>query len=116
MNESLPQHCWLLRAPRLNANDDRVTLTRWLAPDGATVVAGQPIAEIETEKATAELAAEISGILLHAASAGAEVAIGAPLGFIGATRAAAEEMRRARAQVREPGERPRLAATAKALA
>jgi pyruvate dehydrogenase E2 component (dihydrolipoamide acetyltransferase) len=116
MNESLPQHCWLLRAPRLNANDDRVTLTRWLAADGATVAAGAPIAEIETEKATAELAAEIGGTLLHAASAGAEVPAGSPLGFIGATLAAAEEMRRAHAKVREAGERPQPSATPKAQA
>jgi pyruvate/2-oxoglutarate dehydrogenase complex dihydrolipoamide acyltransferase (E2) component len=105
---------WLLRAPRLNANDDRVTLTRWLAADGAVVAAGQQVAEIETEKATAELAAEIGGTLLHAVTAGAEAPVGAPLGFIGATRAAAEEMRRAHAQVLAPSQDPRPPATAKA--
>ena len=36
----LPDDCWVLRAPRLNANDDSVTLTRWLAADRATVAAG----------------------------------------------------------------------------
>jgi pyruvate/2-oxoglutarate dehydrogenase complex dihydrolipoamide acyltransferase (E2) component len=45
----LADDCWLLRVPRLNANDDRVTLTRWLVADGATVAAGDPVAEIETE-------------------------------------------------------------------
>ena len=57
----MPDDRWVLRAPRLNANDDSVTLTRWLAADRATVAAGEPIAEIETEKATAELAAERGG-------------------------------------------------------
>ena len=35
------------RAPRLDANDDSVTLARWLASDRATVAAGEPIAEID---------------------------------------------------------------------
>ncbi len=108
--------CWLMRAPRLNANDDRVMITRWLAADGATVAAGEPIAEIETEKATAELVAETGGTLLHAAAAGAGVPIGAPLGFIGATPAAAEKMRRLHAQRHASGESRRPSATAKAQA
>ena len=53
----MPDDCWVLRAPRLNANDDSVTLTRWLAADRATVAANAPVAEIETEKATAEVVA-----------------------------------------------------------
>ena len=112
----MPENAWLLRAPRLNANDDRVTLTRWLAADGAAVAAGQPIAEIETEKATAELAAEIGGTLLHAVPAGTDLPVGAPLGFVGTTRAAAEEIRRGHAQVLAPGKGPRRSATAKAQA
>jgi len=117
MEQNLPEDAWLLRAPRLNANDDSVTLTRWLAADGATVAAGQPIAEIETEKATAELAAAIGGTLLHAAAAGATVPIGAPLGVVAATRAAAEEMRQMHARAHAAaGERARSSATAKAQA
>ena len=86
--------CWILRAPRLNANDDSVTLTRWLAPDRDAIAAGHPIAEIETEKATAEPAAEIGGTLLQAVAAGASVPVGAPLAYVGPTLAAAEDMRR----------------------
>jgi pyruvate/2-oxoglutarate dehydrogenase complex dihydrolipoamide acyltransferase (E2) component len=116
MKRGLAEDCWLLRAPRLNANDDRVTLTRWLAADGAAVAAGQPVAEIETEKATAELAAGIGGTLVHAVAAGADVPVGAPLGFVGTTLAAAEEMRRRHAGAHAPGERPPRSATAKAQA
>jgi len=47
--------------PNDNANDDSVTLTSWLALDGAMVMAGQPIAEIETEKVTAEITAQVGG-------------------------------------------------------
>jgi pyruvate dehydrogenase E2 component (dihydrolipoamide acetyltransferase) len=117
MNRSLPaDDCWILRAPRLNANDDSVTLTRWLVHDGAPVAAGQPIAEIETEKATAELSAERGGILLQAVAAGVTVPVGAPLAYVGATFAAAEEMRRSRSAPRSTAPPSGLAATPRARA
>jgi len=116
MKQNSSDDCWVLHAPRLNANDDRVTLTRWLAPDHATVAVGQPIAEIETEKATAEIAAEVGGALLHAAAAGESIPIGAPLAYVGPTLAAAEEIRRAHAESRSAPQPTRLAATAKAQA
>ena len=77
------QDIWILRAPRLNANDEVLTLTRWLRPDRSNVVAGDPVAEIETEKATAEVAADASGILVHAVAAGDTAVIGAPLAYVG---------------------------------
>jgi pyruvate dehydrogenase E2 component (dihydrolipoamide acetyltransferase) len=107
---------WVLRAPRLNANDDRVTLTRWLVADRATVAAGAPIAEVETEKATAELSAEVGGSLLQAVPAGTAVPIGAPLAYVGPTLAATEDMRRIQAETRSSPPPARLAATAKARA
>jgi pyruvate/2-oxoglutarate dehydrogenase complex dihydrolipoamide acyltransferase (E2) component len=85
----------VLRAPRLNANDDVVTLTRWLAPDGSQITAGQPVAEIETEKATAELVAGAAGLLLHAVDAGARIAVDAPLAYVGHDLAALESARQA---------------------
>src|SRR5262245_54710828 len=93
MKPSLAEDCWVARAPRLNANDDRVTLTRWLAGDGATIAVGQPIAEIETEKATTEVAAEVAGVLLHAVAAGGTAPVGAPLAYVGRTLAAAQAAR-----------------------
>ena len=107
---------WVLRAPRLNANDDSVTLTRWLAADQSAVSAGDRLAEIETEKATSELAAEIGGILRHAVPAGAVVPIGAPLAYVGETRAAAEDARDAPAPPTPLVPASRLAATARARA
>jgi pyruvate dehydrogenase E2 component (dihydrolipoamide acetyltransferase) len=108
---------WVLRAPRLNANDDSVTLTRWLVADRATVAAGTPVAEIETEKATSELAAGIGGTLVQAVAAGAAVPVGAPLVFVGDTPAAAEELRATHAGAAAPGRSPSAApATAKAQA
>jgi pyruvate/2-oxoglutarate dehydrogenase complex dihydrolipoamide acyltransferase (E2) component len=77
------ERCWILRAPRLNANDDAVVVTRWIAADLAPVRAGEPIAEIETEKATAELVAEADGVLVREAAANAKVPIGAVLAYVG---------------------------------
>ena len=100
---------WILRAPRLTANDDFVTLTRWIAPDRSPVAGGQPIAEIETEKATAELSADAAGTLLHAVPAGDTVPIGAALAYVGSA-AAIEAARR-----KEPAARAAaVAAPAKA--
>jgi pyruvate dehydrogenase E2 component (dihydrolipoamide acetyltransferase) len=96
-DRNVPEDCWVLRAPRLNANDDRVTVTRWLAADRSTVAAGDAIAEIETEKATAELAAEAAGVLLHTVAAGDAAPIGAPLAVVGATLAVAAAARDAAA-------------------
>ena len=112
----MPDDCWVLRAPRLNANDDSVTLTRWLAADRATVAANAPVAEIETEKATAEVVAEVGGTLLHAADAGAKVPVGAPLGYVGSSLAAAEQARRAQPESPDVPRSRELAATAKARA
>ena len=108
--------CWVLRAPRLNANDDRIALTRWLAQDRAAVAAGEPLAEIETEKATAELTAETGGMLLQAVPAGVNVPVGAPLGFVGATLAAAEDMRRRAVAPRSAAASTGVAATPRARA
>jgi pyruvate dehydrogenase E2 component (dihydrolipoamide acetyltransferase) len=107
---------WVLRAPRLNANDDSVTLTRWLVADRATVAAGQAIAEIETEKATAEVASEAGGTLLHAVAAGATATIGAPLAFVGPTLAAAEAARRSQPAAENARSSAPTGATTKARA
>jgi pyruvate/2-oxoglutarate dehydrogenase complex dihydrolipoamide acyltransferase (E2) component len=115
----LPDDAWVLRAPRLNQNDDAVILTRWLALDRSQVVAGQPVAEIETEKATAELVAGAAGLLLHAVDAGAQVAVDAPLAYVGHDPAALERARQAHVSAsatRSDGLPAANAATAKARA
>ncbi len=111
----MQERCWTLRAPRLNANDDVVTLTRWLVPDATTVRAGQPLAEIETEKATAELSAEADGVLVHAIAAGGQAPIGAVLAYVGDPAAIAAARRASSATAAStPGQA--IAATPKAHA
>jgi pyruvate dehydrogenase E2 component (dihydrolipoamide acetyltransferase) len=58
------------------------TLMQWLKPSGVFVSAGEPVAEIETEKALAEVTAPESGILHHVAGPGAILQIESVLGYI----------------------------------
>jgi 2-oxoglutarate dehydrogenase E2 component (dihydrolipoamide succinyltransferase) len=58
------------------------TVSRWLKKDGETVRVDEPVLELETEKATTEVAAPATGTLRIGASEGATVAIGAVVGRI----------------------------------
>lgn len=58
-------------------------LVRWLKEPGDPVEAGEPVAEIETDKAIAELEAPASGILgRHRFPVGTAVPVGVPLAMI----------------------------------
>ena len=61
---------------RLNINDDEHLIQTWLVADGEVVSAGQPIAEVETSKATVELEAKGSGLLRIVSAAGRTVRVG----------------------------------------
>jgi pyruvate/2-oxoglutarate dehydrogenase complex dihydrolipoamide acyltransferase (E2) component len=64
-----------------DAVDGRITT--WLKGIGDTIERGEPIAEIETDKATLDLEAIVSGVLVEIVhSAGAEVAIGETIAYI----------------------------------
>ena len=58
------------------------TLVAWLRPAGAEVMLGEPIAEIETEKANFEIQAPAAGILHPVAEVGEKLDIEGVLGFI----------------------------------
>ena len=73
--------------PALGETMDEGTIARWLVESGATVSKGQPLAEIESNKAVFELEAPASGTLLIRTAAGATVPI---LTVIGAILAAGE--------------------------
>ena len=62
--------------------EPRALLARWLVPDGTPVVVGEPLCELETERATVEVAAPRAGILKHLAEEGAYLRIGDPVGII----------------------------------
>jgi pyruvate dehydrogenase E2 component (dihydrolipoamide acetyltransferase) len=49
--------------PKMGQTVEEVTIVRWLVEEGATVEKGQPLAEIETDKAVFELEAPAAGVL-----------------------------------------------------
>ena len=49
--------------PALGVAQQTGTLLKWLKTDGQTVTKGEPLMEIETDKATVEIEAAASGIL-----------------------------------------------------
>ncbi|MFL6198396.1 MAG: E3 binding domain-containing protein [Thermoanaerobaculia bacterium] len=58
------------------------TLSRWLVPAGAPVQAGDPIVEIEAEKASYEVEAPASGIVHPTAAEGAALTVEGLIGWI----------------------------------
>ncbi len=66
--------------PDLGEGLEEATVTEWLVAEGDAVELNQPIAEIETAKATVEMPSPFAGRIarLHVA-AGAEAKVGAPL-------------------------------------
>jgi pyruvate dehydrogenase E2 component (dihydrolipoamide acetyltransferase) len=65
-----------VRMPRLSDSMEEGTIVRWLKSTGDAVAAGEPIVEIETDKATMEYEAEAAGVLEVVAGAGETVALG----------------------------------------
>ncbi len=92
----------LLVVPQVNVNDETVLLARWSVADGATVASGDPVCDIETTKAASQVDAVASGVLVHAAHAGARVGVGAVIGAIGPTREAAAAFLASQAGVERP--------------
>jgi pyruvate/2-oxoglutarate/acetoin dehydrogenase E1 component/pyruvate/2-oxoglutarate dehydrogenase complex dihydrolipoamide acyltransferase (E2) component len=68
--------------PRLNTNDDSALLVEWLVTDGATVRQGDPVANVETSKASTELPAPATGVIRLGRAAGEDCAFGASIAVI----------------------------------
>lgn len=74
---------YIIRLPGLGMQTDRATLVAWHASPGDRVQAGEVIAEIETEKATAEIEAREDGLLRRQYVREGDVAKpGNPLGIV----------------------------------
>ena len=73
-----------VRMPALGQTSDDMTLLRWLKAEGAVVQEGEPLLEIETDKATLEVEASASGTLLRIlCGEGETVTAGTLLGWLG---------------------------------
>nr|WP_237448194.1 dihydrolipoamide acetyltransferase family protein [Nocardioides flavescens] len=83
-----------MRVPEVAAGATEVVLSEWLVVEGAEASAGEPVAVVETDKATVEVESDASGVLLRAlVSPGAVVAVGAPMALVGARADVGEEDR-----------------------
>ncbi len=70
--------------PRLGQGMESGTIVRWLKAEGDTVEKGEVLYELDTEKATQEVEAEASGVLLKIlAGEGEEIEVGTAIAVIG---------------------------------
>ena len=69
-----------ITVPSVGESISEGIISRWLKPDGATVQAGEPLLELETDKATNVVPAPGSGVLKIDVAEGQTVAIGATVG------------------------------------
>src|SRR5437660_558909 len=63
--------------PALGMSQETGKIVQWLKAEGEQVAKGEPLAEIETDKATVEIEAPADGVLAHvSATAGVDVPVG----------------------------------------
>ena len=96
-----------MKVPSPGESISEVIIANWLVKDGDYVENGQVIAEIDSDKATLELAAEASGTISIKAAAGDTVAVGAIAAVID-TSAAKPEGAAAPAKVAEKKEEKKV--------
>jgi pyruvate dehydrogenase E2 component (dihydrolipoamide acetyltransferase) len=75
----------IVNMPKLGFDMAEGMLVRWVIAEGETVEKGEVLAEIETDKATVEVEASVSGaVLKHIVEEGTPVPVGQPIAVIGA--------------------------------
>src|SRR5215831_4180645 len=72
-----------VKLPRLGQGMEAGTITRWLKSEGETVQKGEPLFEVDTDKVTQEVEAEVGGTLLKIALAEGEAPVGQTIAWIG---------------------------------
>ncbi len=74
----------VVRMPEVLANSSEAAIQTWLVVEGQAVAIGTPLAEVETEKAIVEYAAEVAGTVLRLlVTEGAPVTVGDPIAIVG---------------------------------
>jgi pyruvate dehydrogenase E2 component (dihydrolipoyllysine-residue acetyltransferase) len=69
--------------PRLGQGMEVGTIVRWLRSEGDRVTKGDPLYELDTDKTTQEVEAEVSGVLMKILVHEGEHAVGTAIGWIG---------------------------------
>jgi pyruvate dehydrogenase E2 component (dihydrolipoamide acetyltransferase) len=73
-----------VRMPPLGTTENELRIVQWLTEVGSKVAQGEPLLEVETDKATLEVEAAVSGTLLSVLHGADEVvAVGEVLGYVG---------------------------------
>ena len=73
-----------IKVPDLGTNEDSVVLLKWLKNQGDAVKRGEPLCEVQTDKATTELESVAQGILLkQLVEEDTEVNVGTVIAYIG---------------------------------
>ena len=73
-----------IRVPQMGESVTEATILRWLKKEGDTVAAGDPVAELETDKVNVEVPADSAGVIQSFAHAeGDTVAVGDVLAVVG---------------------------------
>jgi pyruvate dehydrogenase E2 component (dihydrolipoamide acetyltransferase) len=71
--------------PKLSDTMEEGRILRWIKKEGDSVETGQPLAEVETDKATVEMESYTNGVLrAHVAAEGAIVKVGGLIAIVGA--------------------------------
>ncbi len=69
--------------PRLGQGMESGTIVRWLKSEGDEVQKGEPLFELDTDKVTQEVEADVGGVLLKILVDEGEVPVGTPVAFLG---------------------------------
>ncbi|MBX7448083.1 2-oxo acid dehydrogenase subunit E2 [Mycolicibacterium sp. 3033] len=93
----------VMRMPEVLANATEAVIQTWLVTVGQEIAVGDPIAEIETDKAVVEYAAEVEGVLARLiAEPGATIAVGQPIALVAAPGETVDDNGDIDAGVRDP--------------
>ena len=68
--------------PSVGESITNVTISKWLKQDGEVVKKGEDILSIDTDKASVEISADVSGMLKVLKQLGETVAVGSVVGTI----------------------------------
>jgi pyruvate dehydrogenase E2 component (dihydrolipoamide acetyltransferase) len=72
-----------VKMPNLSYDTESGKIVSWLKDIGDSVARGEPIAEVETDKATVEMESMQSGVLVEIVAAeGAEVPVGEVIAYL----------------------------------
>ncbi len=103
-----------VRMPPLGATSDELRIVQWLGDVGSTVQQGDILLEVETDKATLEVEAAVSGTLLAVLHGpGETVAVGEVLAYVGSP---GEDVPAAEPAAPPPAEKRQAVPTARKLA